>query len=54
MFADTADRLVITPEQKKKMETEGLMTSKFIEQFERFNVKKDSASGGRNYYSIKK
>ena len=52
--SDTADRLVITPEQKKKMETEGLMTSKFIEQFERFNVKKDSASGGKNYYSIKK
>tara|TARA_R100000951_G_scaffold112915_1_gene114038 strand:- start:70 stop:579 length:510 start_codon:yes stop_codon:yes gene_type:complete len=52
--SDTADRLVITPEQKKKMETGGVMTSKFIEQFEGMNIKKDSTSGGKDFYSINK
>tara|TARA_R100000951_G_scaffold14780_1_gene11601 strand:+ start:117 stop:482 length:366 start_codon:yes stop_codon:yes gene_type:complete len=51
--SNTDDRLVITPEQKKKMEKNGVMTSNFIEQMDEMNVKKDSVSGGKNFYSIK-
>jgi len=50
----TSDRLVITPEQKKKMEKNKVMTNNFIDQMEKMNVKKDSVSGGKNFYSIKK
>ena len=51
--SDTADRLVITPKQKKKMEKNKVMTNNFIDQMEKMNVKKDSVSGGKNFYSIK-
>ena len=51
--SNTDDRLVITPEQKKKMEKDGKMTSDFIDQDERMNIKKDSVSGNINFYSIK-
>ena len=50
----TSDRLVITPEQKKKMEKNKVMMNNFIDQMEEMNVKKDSVSGGKNFYSIKK
>ena len=51
---DTRDRIVITPKQKKKMEKRGKMYNNFIEQMEKMTVKKDSVSGGKNFYSIKK
>ena len=50
----TADRLVITPKQKKEMEKGGKMYNNFIEQMEKMSIKKDSVSGGKNFYSIKK
>ncbi len=51
---DTRDRIVITPKQKKKMEKGGKMYNNFIEQMEKMTIKKDSVSGGKNFYSIKK
>ena len=51
--SDTADRLVITPKQKKKMEKGGTMTSNSIDQYKEINVKKDIVSGNKNFYSIK-
>ena len=51
--SNTDNRLVITPKQKKKMEKDGKMTSNFIDQFEQMNVKKDSVSRNKNFYSIK-
>ena len=51
--SNTDNRLVITPKQKKKMEKDGKMTSDFIDQDERMNIKKDSVSGNINFYSIK-
>ena len=50
---NTDDRLVITPKQKKKMEKDGKMTSNSIDQDERMNIKKDSVSRGKSFYSIK-
>ena len=52
--SDTDDRIVITPEQKKKMEKGGKMYNNYIEEMEKMTVKKDSVSGGKNFYSIKK
>ena len=51
--ADTSDRIVITPQQKKEMEKGGNMTNNYIEQMKRMTIKKDSVSGGKNFYSIK-
>ena len=48
---DTKDRIVITPQQKKKMEKGGKMYNNYIEQMEKMTVKKDSVSGGKNFYS---
>ena len=50
----TNDRLVITPEQKKKMEDKKVINKNFIDQYEKMTIKKDSVSGGKNFYSIKK
>ncbi len=52
----TNDRLVLTPKQKKDM---GGNVSKFesgewIEQSHPMTVVKDSVSGGKNYYGLKK
>jgi len=52
--SDTDDRLVITPKQKKKMEKNKVMNKNFIDQYEKMTIKKDSVSGGKNFYSIKK
>lgn len=51
---DTSDRIVLTPEQKKKMEKNKVIMNNFIDQMEEMNIKKDSVSGGKNFYSIKK
>ena len=51
---NTDDRLVITRKEKKKMEEDGKMTSNAIDQDEQMNIKKDSVSGDKNFYSIKK
>lgn len=50
----TNDRLVITPEQKKKMEDKKVINKNFIDQYEKMTIKKDSVSGGKNFYSINK
>ena len=50
---DTRDRIVITPEQKQKMEKNKVMNKNFIDQMEKMTIKKDSISGGKNFYSIK-
>tara|TARA_R100000149_G_C5829010_1_gene105281 strand:+ start:42 stop:746 length:705 start_codon:yes stop_codon:yes gene_type:complete len=47
----TDDRIVITPKQKKKMEKGGKMYNNFIDQMEKMTIKKDSVSGGKNFYS---
>jgi hypothetical protein len=52
--SDTDDRLVITPKQKRKMEKNKVMNQNFIDQYEKMKIKKDSVSGGKNFYSIKK
>ena len=56
--SDTDDRLVITPEQKKKMEKDGDFedspNNNYIKTMKKMTVKKDSVSGGKNFYSIKK
>ncbi len=50
---DTQDRIVITPKQRKKMKRSGKMYDNFIDQMEEMTIKKDSVSGGKNFYSIK-
>ena len=51
--ADTSDRIVITPQQKQKMEKDGNMNNNYIEQMKKMAIKRDSVSGGKNFYSIK-
>jgi len=50
----TSDRIVLTPKQKRQMKRKGVMNRSFIDQMEKMNIKKDSVSGGKNFYSIKK
>ncbi len=54
----TKNRLVITPSQYNSLTSRGKISSGFvggdyIEQDYPMNIKKDSVSGGKNYYSIK-
>lgn len=51
--ADTNNRIVITPQQKQKMEKAGDINNNYIEQMKRMAIKRDSVSGGKNFYSIK-
>ena len=51
---DTSDRIVLTPKQKRQMKRKGVMNKNFIDQMEQMTIKKDSVSGGKNFYSIKK
>lgn len=50
----TRNRLVVTPEQKQKMEKNKVMNRNFIDQMEEMTIKKDSVSGGKTYYGLKK
>ena len=36
------------------MEKNKVMNQNFIDQYEKMKIKKDSVSGGKNFYSIKK
>ena len=53
---DTKDRLVITPEQKSSMKDKVWVSEgeEWIDQFYPMTVKKDSVSGGKTYYGLKK
>ena len=50
---DTQDRIVITPKQRRKMKRAGEINNNYIEQMKEMTIKKDSVSGGKNFYSIK-
>ena len=52
----TKDRLVITPEQKSSMKDNIFVSGseEWIEAFHPMTVVKDSVSGGKNYYGLKK